>query len=151
MILLSRKVEYGLMALMHLAGAATVGRPVSAVSIASRHRIPGALLGKVLQAMTRAGLIESAPGVHGGYRLRRKPAQVALGQIIAAVDGPIQMAGCQAHAACPQRRGCCVRAPLDRVRGAVVAPFSRITLADLRNEHYGKPSAQKRSSMGRRR
>lgn len=151
MILLSRKVEYGLMALLHLAGAATIGRPVSAVNIARRHRIPGALLGKVMQSLTRAGLIESVSGVHGGYQLRRKPAQVALGQVIAAVDGPIQLAGCQAHDACPQRRGCCVREPLNRVRGEVIAPFSRITLADLRNEQHGKQNLQKRSSMGRRR
>ncbi|TAN35867.1 MAG: Rrf2 family transcriptional regulator [Verrucomicrobia bacterium] len=150
MILLSRKVEYGLMALMHLAGAATVGRPVSAVHIARRHRIPGALLGKVMQALTRAGLVESVAGMHGGYQLRRKPAQVALGQVIAAVDGPIQLAGCQAHDACPQSRGCCVRAPLNRVRGEVIAPFSRITLADLRDEQHGKPSVKKRSRSGRR-
>lgn len=144
MILLSRKVEYGLMALMHLAGAATVGRPVSATRIARHHRIPQALLGKVLQALTRAGVIESVPGVHGGYQLRRQPAQVVLGQVIAAVDGPIQLAGCQAHDVCPQSRGCCVRAPLNRVWGEVIAPFSKITLADLKNGPYGKPGAKKR-------
>jgi len=151
MILLSRKVEYGLMALLHLAGAATIGQPVSAMSIARHHRIPRALLGKVLQALARAGLIESVPGAHGGYQLRRKPAQVALGQIVAAVDGPINLAGCQATpAACSRQGDCCVREPLNRVRGAMIAPFSKITLADLRDDSHGKSSASRRQHTGRR-
>ena len=145
MILLSKRAEYGLMALLHLAGAAVRGKPVSSASIAARHRIPAALLGKVMQELARGGLVESAAGVAGGYRLRQAPARVTLGSVIAAVDGPIRLAGCADGCACDQRKTCNVRAPLARVSGAVTAPFEQITLADLgaRNHGHSKFTARR--------
>ena len=144
MILLSKRAEYGLMALLHLAGAAVHGKPVSSASIAARHRIPAALLGKVMQELTRGGLIESAAGVAGGYRLRQAPARVTLGAVVAAVDGPIRLTGCAAGCACEQRKGCSVRTPLARVSGAMVAPFEQITLADLGAGHDGQKKSKPR-------
>jgi Rrf2 family protein len=144
MILLSKRAEYGLMALLHLAGAAAHGRPVSSATIAARHRIPAALLGKVMQELTRGGLVESTAGAAGGYRLRQAPARVTLGAVIAAVDGPIRLAGCAAGCACEQRKTCNVRKPLARVSGTVVAPFEQITLADLGAKHNGHRKAKAR-------
>jgi len=131
MILLSRRVEYGLMALLSLAGAGHRARPLSATRLARQNRVPGALLGKVLQALMRAGLVESASGIYGGYRLCRNPAQITLGGVIAAIDGPVHLAGCETHKTCLQRRTCCLRATLTRLRSELVAPLERITLADL--------------------
>ncbi len=132
------------MALLHLAGAAVRGRPVSAASIAARHRIPAALLGKVMQDLARNGLVESVKGVAGGYQLRQAPAKVTLGDVVAAMDGPIQLAGCQSGCDCDQRRDCTVRAPLLRLNDAVVAPFERITLADLKAGGHGRGQARAR-------
>ncbi|MCX7007065.1 MAG: Rrf2 family transcriptional regulator [Kiritimatiellaeota bacterium] len=137
MILLSKRAEYGLMALLHLTGAAVRRQPVSAASIAARHHIPAALLGKVMQDLARHGLVESVAGVAGGYRLRHAPAQVTLGAVVAAMDGPIQLAACQSGGACDQRKVCNVRAPLLRLNDAVVAPFERITLADMKGRAHG--------------
>jgi Rrf2 family protein len=144
MILLSKRAEYGLMALLHLAGAAVHGRPVSSATIAARHRIPAALLGKVLQELTRGGLVGSTAGAAGGYRLRQAPARVTLGAVIAAVDGPIRLAGCAAGCACAQRKICNVRKPLARVSSAVVAPFEQITLADLGAKSHGHKKTKSR-------
>ena len=144
MILLSKRAEYGLMALLHLAGAAVRGQPVSAARIAARHHIPGALLGKVMQDLARHGLVESVAGVAGGYRLRQKPAQVTLGDVVAAMDGPIKLVGCQAGCACDHRKTCNVRAPLVRLNNAVVAPFERITLADMEGRSHGGVRASAR-------
>ena len=138
MILLSKRAEYGLMALLHLAGAAVRGRPVSAANIAARHRIPAALLGKVMQDLAHGRLVESVAGVTGGYRLRRAPAQVTLGAVVAAMDGPIHLAGCQAGCACDKRKTCNVRKPLARVSAAVTAPFENITLVDLGAKQHGQ-------------
>ena len=144
MILLSKRAEYGLMALLHLAGAAAHGRPVSSATIAARHRIPAALLGKVMQELTRGGLVESTAGAAGGYRLRQAPARVTLGAVIAAVDGPIRLAGCASGCACELRKTCNVRTPLARVSGAVVAPFEQITLADLGAKPHGHQKTKSR-------
>ena len=145
MILLSKRAEYGLMALLHLTGAAVRAKPVSASSIAARHHIPAALLSKVMQDLARGGLVESVAGVAGGYRLRYAPAQVTLGAVVAAMDGPIQLAACQSGCNCEQRKGCNVRAPLKRLNAAVIAPFGRITLVDLGAKQHGpKKSKAKR-------
>lgn len=144
MVLLSKRAEYGLMALLHLAGASVRGQVVSAASIAARHRIPAALLGKVMQDLARGRLVESVKGVTGGYRLRQAPAQVSLGAVVAAMDGPIRLAGCQSGCDCEQRRSCNVRAPLLRLNDAVVEPFERITLADLKAGGHGRPKAKSR-------
>lgn len=133
------------MALLHLTGAAVRAKPVSASSIAARHHIPAALLSKVMQDLARGGLVESVAGVAGGYRLRQSPAQVTLGAVIAAMDGPILLAGCQNGCSCEQSKTCNVRVPLTRLNDAVLAPFERITLVDLgARQHGSKKSKAKR-------
>ena len=144
MILLSKRAEYGLMALLHLAGAAVRNKAVSSASIAERHRIPEAMLKKVMGELTHGGLIESVAGVAGGYRLRQAPARVTLGDVIAAVDGPIRLAGCADGCACDQRKTCNVRLPLARVSDAVTAPFANITLVDLGARQGGQRKAKAR-------
>ena len=65
-----KKVEYGLIALVHISSC-DPEIPVSRAQIAESNRLPVELLGKVLQELNRAGLISSVQGVRGGYRLAR--------------------------------------------------------------------------------
>ena len=66
----SKKVEYGITALLHLHCVSGGGR-VPTRELADSYRIPTEHLGKVLQRMVRAGLIESTQGSQGGYSLNR--------------------------------------------------------------------------------
>ena len=65
-------------------------RPVSVRAIAVRQDIPATYLEKLLIEMRRAGLVESIRGVQGGYKLARSPAQISLGEILAAVGETIE-------------------------------------------------------------
>ena len=81
MLKLTKKADYGLIALRHLAvGERSVS--ASAKEIAESYGIPLPLLAKILQKLARAGFLTSVHGTNGGYRLARD----------AAVDRPIQAA-----------------------------------------------------------
>src|SRR5438445_7826812 len=55
--------------------------------LAQFHGVPAAYLAKALQALSRAGIVESVPGRRGGYRLGRPPAEITLLDIVDAVEG----------------------------------------------------------------
>lgn len=113
MLRLSKKVEYGLMALLHMDEEPQDGW-VSAKELAEQHQIPPELLGKVLQALTRAGLTQAMLGAHGGYRLQQPLAKMTLGDVLAAVDGPLQLVKCQDDpGACDHYKTCTIRRPVD--------------------------------------
>src|SRR3989475_3483114 len=86
----SAKGEYGIMAVLDLA-LANGAAPVQAKTIADRQGIPLRFLEHILSALKHAGLIESARGAHGGYRLAKPASEIRIGDVIQAVDGPIAM------------------------------------------------------------
>jgi Rrf2 family protein len=60
---------------------------LSAARLAEYHEVPPAYLAKHLQALSRAGIVESVPGPRGGYRLQRTPDQITMFDVVQAVDG----------------------------------------------------------------
>src|SRR5690348_9902825 len=76
----SRKADYALIALGHLAGRD--GQTVSAREIAETYVLPQALIMKILKALHHAGIVSSLRGVNGGYRLALDLHQVSLYQLI---------------------------------------------------------------------
>src|SRR5689334_8673752 len=85
--MISQTAEYALRAITHLAFNA--GAPQTNKQIAESTRVPMPYLSKVLQAMTRAGLVHSHRGLHGGFTLARSAARVSVFEVIEAVD-PLQ-------------------------------------------------------------
>ena len=88
MIKVSKKVEYGLTALLHL-DSMQEGEQVSAIStkeLSDVYHIPEQHLGKVLQKMAKAGLISSIQGKHGGYVLEQPLAHISLGKIVEVLE-----------------------------------------------------------------
>src|SRR5437870_2666805 len=80
MLRLSKKVEYGLIALQHLAKRGSVnGHPVSTVrEIADENDISYDLLAKIMQDLKRDGVICSYQGVRGGYTLMLAPQEISI-------------------------------------------------------------------------
>ena len=92
MLRLSKKTDYALMAMKHLAlqSAASGGAgAASAREIAEHYDIPIELLAKILQRLARRGLLTSHQGTRGGYSLARPATVISVADVIQAVDGPL--------------------------------------------------------------
>lgn len=85
---ISQRVTYGILATVDLALNAN-GAPIQARTIARRQGMPVRFLEQVLNALKKAGLVESVRGAFGGYRLVGKPADLTVAQIVEALDGPV--------------------------------------------------------------
>lgn len=99
---LSTRARYAVMAMVDLAGqGACCGRvpecgPVSLACIAQRQQLSLCYLEQLFGGLRRAGLVTSARGPGGGYRLARPATEISIAQIIAAVDEPIRATRCDA-------------------------------------------------------
>jgi Rrf2 family protein len=131
MLKLTKKADYGLIALKHLAKA-NGGGSATAKEIADSYGIPLPLLAKVLQKLTKTGLLRSLPGTNGGYLLNRDPRRISTLEVIRAIDGPILLTSCfTSHGECDQSDRCTVREPLRKVHEGIQELLQGITISDL--------------------
>jgi Rrf2 family iron-sulfur cluster assembly transcriptional regulator len=98
---LSTRARYAVMAMVELAGHGTGAEPVTLTEIAARQQLSQSYLEQLFGALRRAGLVASARGPGGGYRLARPACLVAIADVVAAVDESIQATRCS-----PQITGC---------------------------------------------
>ena len=109
MLRLSKKTDYALMAMKHLASDPR-RRAASAREIAETYDIPVELMAKVLTRLVRSGLLISHQGVHGGFELAQPPAATSVAAVFEAIDGPLTMTACiQGDDRCDQFSKCNVR------------------------------------------
>jgi Rrf2 family protein len=131
MLRLSKKADYALMAMKHLALRGDGSS--SAREIASLYDIPIELLAKILQRLVRRGLLASQQGTRGGYQLARMPALISVADVIQAIDGPVTVTACSSTETgnCEQFAKCNVRDPLWRVRERILSALGECTIAEL--------------------
>jgi Rrf2 family protein len=131
MLRLSKKADYALIAMKHLALRADSGSS-SAREIAALYDIPIELMAKVLQRLVRRGLLVSQQGTRGGYHLSRAPIQITVADVIQAIEGPVTVTACSTdEGQCDQFSKCNVRDPLYRVRERILAALGECTIAEL--------------------
>jgi Rrf2 family protein len=134
MLRLSKKADYALMALKHLA-TRTDMMSASAREIAEAYDIPIELMAKVLQRLARQGLLVSHQGTHGGYRLAKAPSAISVADIIQAIDGPLTVTACSTEAEnCGQYSKCSVRDPLWRIKDRILSALSTFSLQEVSAE-----------------
>jgi Rrf2 family protein len=127
---LTKKADYGLIALRHLASAP--GGMANTKDIADAYHLPVPLLAKVLQKLTKAGVLQSVAGTNGGYRLARDPQRINALEVVRAIDGPVILTHCfTEHGVCDQSESCTVREPLRRVHEAILELLNKFTITDL--------------------
>jgi Rrf2 family iron-sulfur cluster assembly transcriptional regulator len=88
---LSNKGRYGVCAIFDIAFH-NDGRATQIKDIAERQEIPPRFLEQIFQDLKRAGLVSSRRGPRGGYQLARPPSEIRLGDIVRALEGPIELA-----------------------------------------------------------
>jgi len=131
MLRLTKKADYALLAMRHLAARADRGA-LAAREIAEEYAIPAELLAKVLQKLVRARLLASHQGIKGGYGLARPAAQMSVADVIQAVDGPLTVTACsEADHSCDQYSKCNIRDPLWRIKDRILAALASTSVAEL--------------------
>jgi Rrf2 family protein len=141
MLRLTKKADYGLMALKYLAeqpGAGTESPATqsagaqSAKDIAQAYHIPPPLLAKILQTLARAGLLVSHAGTNGGYALARPATEISAFEVIRAIDGPLFITSCiTIHGSCDLAGHCTIKEPLRKVNDSIKELLSNIFISDL--------------------
>lgn len=141
MLRLSKKADYALIAMKHLA----IRDPAvsSAREIAEQYRIPVELMAKVLQRLARRGLLSSLQGTRGGYQLARPAIDISLADVIQAIDGPLTVTACAIHGkACQQYETCNVRNPLRRIRARILEALATCSLLEIAVEPREKAAGR---------
>ena len=143
MLRLTKKADYGLMALKYLAEqaqahadsiapATTAAAAQSAKDIAEAYHIPPQLLAKILQTLARAGILVSHAGTNGGYALARPASTISAFETIRAIDGPLFITSCiTIHGTCDLAGHCTIKEPLRKVNDSITSLLSGISIADL--------------------
>ncbi|TDJ66854.1 MAG: Rrf2 family transcriptional regulator [Planctomycetota bacterium] len=134
MLQLTKRTEYGLIALIHLADRD--GDVVSVREIGEQYPVPLRLLAEVLKDLLGAGMLESQRGAAGGYRLARPAEQITLGEVVAALEGEPALTSCQVPGAelsgeCEVKPVCPIRSPLQRIRLGIWNLFQNTTVRSL--------------------
>jgi len=109
------------------------GERLTATLLAEETGVPLPTAQKLMGRLATAGLLTSARGTGGGFRLARDPAQISLAEIIEAVEGPIAMTACVEHGRhdCALEADCRVRPHWTAVNGAVKGALGGVSLASL--------------------
>jgi Rrf2 family protein len=135
----STKGEYGVRLMVQLARHFGTG-PASLAGIAAEEDLPRAYLEQLVVNLREAGLVVSTRGAHGGYELSRPPEDIAMSEVLRALEGPIAPMFCATddpeHATtCDRSARCTVNVLWVRVRDAITSTLESMTLADLTPRH----------------
>ena len=134
MLQLTKRTEYGLIALTHL--AEREGQISSVRQICERYPIPRRLVAEVLKDLCRSDLVDSYRGAHGGYTLARPAASITVGAVVGALEGHPSLASCESlgsyvAGSCDVEPNCPIRSPIHRLRAGIWNLLERTTLLDL--------------------
>ena len=146
MLKLTKKADYALMAMKHLAEHAHDGSR-SANDVAGSYGIPPPVLAKILQRLAKAGLLHSQHGINGGYTLARAAHTISAFEVIQAIDGPLFITSCvTVRGECGQSDRCNIREPLRKVNQSIEAVLKRIRISHMREEPEAADSAAVKSA-----
>ena len=135
MLRFTKRADYGLMAIHYIAFHQEDGA-LSSKRIAETFNIPHELLAKILQRLAKKGLIESHNGPRGGYVLTKAPQDITVGQVIRALEGPVNIVSCLEDLDCPQFPRCNLRRPVQKIQASITYLLDTMTLAELMGDTF---------------
>lgn len=132
MLRITRLTDYAIAVLGAMAGG---NAPIfTARQAAKATGLPLPAVSKILKSLAKHGIVASQRGVLGGYRIGRQPAQIALSEVIDAIEGPIALTECgqsDLGLACEYHASCAVQVSWARVNRVVRRALSSVTIADM--------------------
>ena len=143
MLRLSKKSDYALISMKHLATRSDGSASSSAREISEAYDIPLELLAKVLQRLVRARLLVSVQGTRGGYRLARHASMISVADVIQAVDGPVTVTACSTdNHNCDQYSKCSIRDPLSKIKNRILDALTTVSVQEMAAESDAPPAPQ---------
>ncbi|MFQ5700240.1 MAG: RrF2 family transcriptional regulator [Acidobacteriota bacterium] len=131
MFRLSRETDYGLLAMVYIAGVPP-GQLAYRRDIAAHYNIPAEFLAKILQKLARGGLVRSFRGVQGGYNLARGAEEITVIDVVEAVEGPLALVECQCPSEeCSCEPVCTISAILLDLRQRICRLLGGVSLQDI--------------------
>jgi len=143
MLTLTRKTEYALIAVCHLAHAGA-NKVISARDIAEAHGVPLPLLMNVLKKLNRTGHVQSVRGARGGYKLQTPPDELSLDKLIEAIEGPVHLVRCanpdKSGRQCTLTGPCPISGSVRKVHDKLREFLSQIRISDFVFNGSPKPA-----------
>jgi Rrf2 family protein len=141
MLRLTKKADYGLMALKYLAEHSQPSA-LSAKDIAEAYHIPPQLLAKILQRLAKVGLVRSTAGMNGGYTLQKDAYSITVFEVVRAIDGPLFLTACTSGAKpCDLTDSCTIKEPMAKVNESITSLLKGIRIGDLVDSDAHRVSA----------
>jgi Rrf2 family protein len=146
--MLSKKAQYSLYALVHLARKYEEG-PVLISDIVEEEKLPRKFLESILLELKNNGVVSSKKGKGGGYYLIRKPSEVNFAEIIRYFDGAIALLPCVTYNYyescnhCKDETKCALRSVIKDIRDETVNILKNTTLQDVVDREKKKRSGKK--------
>ncbi|MBS1974046.1 MAG: Rrf2 family transcriptional regulator, partial [Bacteroidetes bacterium] len=131
--MLSKTCEYAIRAMIYIAQQSKNGSRVNVKEIASNIDSPELFIGKILQGLSKKGLLQSLPGRYGGFYINEAEAKTSLADIVIAIDGDKIFKGCGVGLGyCSEKKPCPIHADYKRARNALYKIYKEATLWQFR-------------------
>jgi Rrf2 family protein len=125
---ISKKAQYGLRAMLYLAGNQKDKKVVPLKKIAKKERVPFAFLEKIMAELEKAKLVKAKKGIQGGYFLAKRADKITPGDIISVLEKDISLVQC---AGCPMAGSCTSENVWSEAQQSLDSTLNATTLADL--------------------
>ena len=131
MLRISKLTDYGTVILVHLTRQARLC-PASDVAADTGIALP--TVQKLLKTLGKSGLIESARGAEGGYRLSKAPHDISAADILDALEGPLAITECSGDdSSCEHESNCSAGGAWQQINTAIRKALLDVSLAEMRN------------------
>ncbi|MHB1287058.1 MAG: RrF2 family transcriptional regulator [Leptospirales bacterium] len=132
MLKLTKKVDYALLALSFLSQQEPE-QIVNIREISEAYQIPTEILAKVLQKLSKKGILQSHHAPKGGYSLKKPGREISILMVIDAIDGHVGILSCSEgqDKVCQQIDNCDIRSPLEKIQGKIMWLLEDMTLEEL--------------------
>lgn len=130
MKLISRNTDYGIRAVCYM--ARKKDSTITVTELVKELGIPRPFMRKILQALSKAGVLESHKGIGGGFRLSKKPQNIYLIDLMKVFQGRLSLNECFfKKEICPNRKSCYLKKKIDSIEKSVYEQLKPITVKSI--------------------
>lgn len=128
----SKTCEYAIRAVFYIAQSSQEGRKVGIKEIAEKVKSPEPFLGKILQNLSKVGIIQSSKGPHGGFFIDPEGLKKPIANIVLAIDGEQIFTGCgMGLDYCSEKNPCPLHHDFKKVRNQLSSMLKKTSIGQF--------------------